>query len=360
MNAKTTYLWRVAILVAALVVPTAASGGTVTPQQLEAPTLSQFDAGNVAAKRTTILTTAPRRLAALSWWGGTYTVTSGEKVTVYVSTTYAEAETVARQWAEFFARLPHGSELSMVRAYIAPLDEVQEMCWSDGVVGCYGVGKLVTVGDSSAGVPPASVAIHEYGHHIAANRINAPWAAIDWGTKRWASYMNICPRAQTGTVFPGDEGMNYSFNPGEAFAESYRVLVETNGTALGYDWPIIDPSFRPDVQALTAVREDVLHPWSGSTTKTISGKFLRRSRTWTTQVATPLDGDLRLRVTVPGGGANDVTLLSGDGRTVLATGSWDSSGGKSVQHRVCGARSVKVRVTRGGAATRFTLRAVIP
>jgi hypothetical protein len=129
---------------------------------------------------------------------------------------------------------------------------------------------------------------------------------------------------------------------------------------MGYDWPIVDPSFRPSTEALAAVREDVLHPWTGPTTRTIRGKFLRQQRTWSMQVATPLDGDLRLRLTVPGGGANDVTLLSGDGRTVLATGSWTSSGGKSVEYRVCGARSVKARVTRGGAAARFTLKVQVP
>jgi succinate dehydrogenase/fumarate reductase flavoprotein subunit len=56
----------------------------------------------------------------------------------------------------------------------------------------------------------------------------------------------------------------------------------------------------------------------------------------------------------------DVALLSGDGQTVLATGSGSSSGGKSLEHRVCGARSVKVHVARGGAAARFTLRVVVP
>ena len=55
-----------------------------------------------------------------------------------------------------------------------------------------------------------------------------------------------------------------------------------------------------------------------------------------------------------------MTLLSSNGRTVLATSSWDSSGGKSVGYRVCGARSVKVRVTRGGASARFTLRVTTP
>jgi hypothetical protein len=136
--------------------------------------------------------------------------------------------------------------------------------------------------------------------------------------------------------------------------------TQTNGTAAGYDWPIIDPSFRPTPESLAALSEDVLHPWAGPTTTTIRGKFLRQRRTWSTQVATLLDGDLRLRVTVPGDGADDVTLLSSDGRTVLATGPWASSGGKSAEYQVCGARSVRVRVTRGGAAARFTLQVQKP
>jgi hypothetical protein len=78
------------------------------------------------------------------------------------------------------------------------------------------------------------------------------------------------------------------------------------------------------------------------------------------QVATPLDGDLRLRLTALGGGADDVTLLSNDGQTVLAKASWDTSGAKSIEYRVCGARSVRVRVTRGAAAARFTLRVAVP
>jgi hypothetical protein len=360
MNAKRTYLLGLVILAAALAAPAAAFESPMRPARLEPPTVAGLDFANAAARRTTTLAASPRRLAAASWWSGTYTVAGGETVSVYVSTTYPEADAVARSWAEFFAGLPHGAELALLRAYIAPLDEVQGLCEGWDVLGCYGGQKLVTVGDSSAGVPPASVAAHEYGHHVAANRSNAPWAAIDWGTKRWASGAGICSRTQARTAFPGDEGANYSFNPGEAFAESYRVLAETNGSALGYDWPIIDPSFRPDARALAAVREDVLHPWVTSPATTIRGKFLRRSRSWTATVATPLDGDLRLRLTMPGGGVNEVTLLSSNGRTVLATGSWDSSGGKSVEHRICGARSVRVRVTRSGAATRFTLRVAVP
>jgi hypothetical protein len=48
-------------------------------------------------------------------------------------------------------------------------------------------------------------------------------------------------------AFPGDEGMNYSLNPGEAFAESYRVLVgdEQHRRRLRLA-DHRDPSFRPE------------------------------------------------------------------------------------------------------------------
>jgi hypothetical protein len=354
MKIKTTYLVCIVALAALLAAPTAGAGRL----WLESPTFRPGTGG--LASVTRLLTSPPRHLTSASWWGGTYTVPDGEHVSLYISTSYPEADALAQEWVAFFAGLPHGKELSLAKVYIAPIDEVSEMCHSDEVVGCYGGQTVVTVGDSTAGFAPASIAAHEYGHHIAANRSNGPWPAIDWGTKRWASAMGICGRVATGTAFPGDEGPDYSLNPGEAFAESYRVLVETNGTAVGYDWPIIDPSFRPTSESLAAIREDVLHPWVGPTTKTIRGKFLRQRRAWSTQVATFLDGDLRLRVTVPGGGADDVTLLSSDGRTVLATGSWASSGGKSVEYQVCGARSVRVRVTRSGAAARFTLQVQAP
>jgi hypothetical protein len=359
MRRNTTYLLALTILVAAAAIPTTASAGDA-PARLEAPTLAALDFNGMGTLQTTTLAAAPRSLATASWWGGTYTVVGGQRVTVYVSAAYPEADGVGRQWAEYFAGLVHGAELPMLKAYVAPLSQVAELCGSDYALGCYGGQTLITIGDSSSGYIPASIAAHEYGHHVAANRSNAPWAAIAWGTKRWASYMNICSRAQAGMVFPGDEGMNYEFNPGEAFAESYRVLIETNGTAVGYDWPIVDPSFRPDVHALDAIRQDVLNPWSEPSVQTIRGKFAAGSRMWTKTIATPLDGDLRVGVTVPGGGGDGVTLLSGDGRTVLGTGSWNSAGGKSLDYRTCGARSLKVRVTRSAAAARFTLRMVVP
>jgi hypothetical protein len=327
----------------------------------EAPTLAWLDYAGAGAMRTSTLTKAGvRRLAAMEWRGGRYTVGSGEAVTVYVSATYGEDDTKAREWANWFASLPHGRELGLLTAYVAPLDEVGEICRSADVLGCYYAQKLVTVGDSSVGLAPASVAAHEYGHHVANNRVNPPWAAIDWGTKRWASHMRICSRVATGMAFPGDEGANYPLNPGEGFAESYRVLVETNGAAQGFDWPIVDPSFTPDVNALAAVQADVLDPWTPPAARVVRATFPRGTRTWRLKVATPLDGELRLRLAVGAGGANELTLLAENGRTVVGTGSWDSSGGVSLQRPVCGTRSTTVRVTRHSASRRFSLRVSVP
>jgi hypothetical protein len=67
------------------------------------------------------------------------------------------------------------------------------MCFTTEALGCYGGQTLVVVGESMDGIAPSSIATHEYGHHVAANRSNAPWPAIDWGTKRWASQVESAP-----------------------------------------------------------------------------------------------------------------------------------------------------------------------
>ena len=47
-----------------------------------------------------------------------------------------------------------------------------------------------------------------------------------WGTKRWASAMNICSRVASGTAFPGDEGFNWPprANPAPCNAARRRPL----------------------------------------------------------------------------------------------------------------------------------------
>jgi hypothetical protein len=335
--------WRVAAAVGALL---AALAPSTAPATRSAPPGLPFGKP---------LAGPPRHLAGASWAGGSYPVPAGGNVTVYVSTSYADPDAVAERWAAFFGGLPHGSELSLVRVYIAPLDEVHAMCRSAEALGCYGAEQLVVVGDAEEGIEATMVAAHEYGHHIAANRNNAPWPALDWGTKRWASAIGVCRRVAGGTAFPGDEGFDYSLNPGEAFAETYRVLAETGGAAEGFEWPIVDPSFEPDSAALAAVRADVLEPWTGPSVATIRGRFAGSARSWTRSIATPLDGDVRIRVSP----VDELTVAESSG-TVLARSHWAGSGAKELDFRVCGQRSLRLRVSRETARASFTLRVSLP
>jgi hypothetical protein len=296
-----------------------------------------------------------RAVQAESWTGGRYATATGEHVTVEVSTAYASDVGAGQRWADFFASLVHGSELGLLTAYIAPIAEVAEICDEDDVLGCYRNDRLVVVGDVTDGMQPTTVARHEYGHHVAFNRSNAPWSAVDWGTKRWASTVNVCARAAAGTAFPGDEGPFYMLNPGEAFAETYRVLNEQLA-GLPLLWPIVDPSFLPTSDSLEAVREDVLDPWTGPRTQTMRGTFAPRRRVWTARLATPLDGDLTIRLAQ---GTDDLELI-GDSRAVLARGSWTTTGAKSLHYRICGRRSLTIRVRATGRPTPFALRVTKP
>ena len=168
-------------------------------------------------------------------------------------TAFRRDESTRMTWANFFAWLYHGSELSKVTIYQAPLDEVRELCGAESA-GCYSPSRQILVfpGDVGAG-GDADIGAHEYGHHIAANRRNDPWDANDWGTKRWATVVGVCSRVAAGTAFPGDEGEHYTLNTGEAFAEAYRFLnIQRGGTWANFPL-IVDPSFAPTAKSLAAV-----------------------------------------------------------------------------------------------------------
>jgi len=308
----------------------------------------------------TLTPAAARRVRSASSWGGVYTASTGETVNVSFSDSYPVDNALGQSWADFFAGLVHGPELQLLNVYIAPPDEVASLCGNDYALGCYGSNQMVVIGEPAFGNDPHEVATHEYGHHVAFNRVNAPWNAIDWGTKHWASYENICERVSQGTAFPGDEGPRYTENPGEAFAETYRVLNDTKaGRPL--TWALVDGSFTPDAAALQAVQADVLTPWTAPTSKTIRGRFLAHGRkTWQLTLRTPLDGELDAILTLPRGGLYSFTLLGSDGHTVLATGLWSGSRQKKLAYTVCGQRTTQLRVARAGAAGRFTVQLVEP
>src|SRR5581483_3575790 len=125
------------------------------------------------------------------WAGGPTTAATGETVAVYVSPTIAAADpTAVQRWADFLAALPHGPELSQVTVLIAAAFEVRRLCGA-AALGCYDDASdtLVSIGQDAPDASAASVLTHEYAHHIENNRLNPPWDPVEYGTKRWASYV---------------------------------------------------------------------------------------------------------------------------------------------------------------------------
>lgn len=345
---RASLLAAAALLLVAAAAPVRAeeAGAAVAAERLHLSAHSTLDAGGAGLLRRA------------GWGGGAYTTSTGERVTVLVSTTYADPHALGQHWANFLAGLIHGSELALVRAHVAPLAEVEEFC--DGrVLGCYGSNTLVSIGEPVDDVTAEEVMRHEYGHHVAANRQNPPWAAIDWGTKRWASAADICARVAGQTAFPGDEDLYYSQNPGEAFAEAYRVLNEVRGGSRVFSWTLADPSFSPGERELAAIEDDVLRPWAPSPQRVVKGRLAGGTRTWTRAIATPLDGDLELSLRMPVGAAHTLALLDSRG-AVLARGQWTASGVRTLRYRLCGERSVRIRVGRAGDPTRFQVRVNVP
>jgi hypothetical protein len=339
-------------MAAALAPGAAAHTGDARPR-FDPPTAAEL-ARPAAPVRDGLLRVSPRTRAlrlAGSWWGGRYTTATGETVVVYTSEAYTADESANQTLADFFAGLVHGTELSRLTVYVAPLELLQTICGSSDVAGCYSPARetMVVPGeDLEEGPTVAQVAAHEYGHHVATNRLNTPWQAVEWGTKRWASYLGICTSVASGELAPGNEGDRYDLNPGEGFAEAFRVLNEVRAGATTVAWPIVADVFYPDRAALDLIALDVTQPWRPTASTLVTGRFtaagpsVRRVR-----IATPLDGLFRLTMRSPGATRPRLELLGPDGGTL--------GRGASVSRTVCGQRSFTARVTRIGRPGRFVL-----
>ena len=300
-----------------------------------------------------------KRIAQVVWRGGQITASTGEAVWVFVSASLP-LET-PEKWAEFVAKMAHGPEIQDVTTRIATLAEIEELCGAQAL-GCYGFNEILSAGETTVdGTTPEEVVRHEYGHHVAFHRANPPWAAIDWGPKQWASAANVCARVSRGEAFPGDGGRNYAQNPGEAWAETYRLVDERRNGILDARWPIISQSFFPSEAALQAAERDVLQPWAKGTTTTFRRNFGKSTKkVWLIPLKTALDGVLTLNASLPRGGTHEVALVGANRRTVVRRAQWVGQRSKRSMTTICGQRSLFLRVTQSGTLGRVAVTVSTP
>jgi hypothetical protein len=305
---------------------------------------------------------AKRVLKLANYWGGKYSTATGEQVTVYVSDSYPQDQAIPQRWADFLDSLAHGPELSEMTLYLAPLDEVQETCGAEAL-GCYSPSQslLVTPGDApAADVSAEAIVIHEYGHNVAAHRLNPPWPAVDYGTKRWATYNQVCAKTKAGRLHPGAETLPfYTLNPGEAFAESYRVLNEHKLGVAETPWDVVDQSLYPSAQSLALLEQDVTTPWTKPTTTAVRGTLRGATKSRSVSVATVLDGSLRLDVRASSRLRLRFRVTAPSGRAV-ATRTVAAAHDGAVSTTICGQRGFAVRVSRLKGAGTFTLSVTKP
>jgi hypothetical protein len=301
------------------------------------------------------------RLAQLpaGFVGGPVTASDGEQVNVYVDDQLAAADpTIAQRWADMVVGLVHGSEISSLTIFVAPLAQVQRTCGASAL-GCYGNNRLITMAEDLSRISARAVLTHEYGHHVAQTRDNSPWPAVDWGPKRWASVVGVCSRAASGELAPGDEGARYQLNPGEAFAEDFRVLNERRQGLPETFWGVVDQRFYPDQATLDAVLADVTTPWAGPTTTALHSSFTRRGTGRGFRIATPLDGTFSVTLTSPKNTRYTLRLVDPATGKVLGTFAGPETS-KSIQANVCGQRTLQVQVKRVRGAGAFTLAVSTP
>jgi hypothetical protein len=280
-------------------------------------------------------------------------------VTVFSSPRYAADAAVNQRWADFLASLVHGPELASVTVYLAPQLEISRMCGGDAIACYQAAGALITIPgqDPAVDLSAEAVLTHEYGHHVAANRINPPWRALDWGTKRWASYEEVCSLTKAGSLYPGaEDAVQYTLNPGEGFAESYRVLNERRAGLVEPPWDIVDESLIPNDTALALLERDVVDPWTQPATASFSGTFPRTGAPRRIfGISTPFDGALAVTLRAPVRARLSLAVISPSGAQLARAVTSASVRTRTVGTTVCGQRSLRVRVTRLAGSGTFGL-----
>jgi hypothetical protein len=285
--------------------------------------------------------------------GNTARYPTGDGGTIPVT---AANPTIAQQYATFVGTLPHGTELQFLHIIVVPAARVNHECGGspgDGILACYGDSdQTMIVPDAQATNSDVSVnyvIAHEYGHHIAAHRSNAPLSALDFGPKRWSSYELVCENTIRGRLAPGDEGVDYLSNPGEAWAEAYARLVFPTEA-----WRFTSV-LKPTSGSLLAAMADVAQPWKQPVSTVFTG-----SGTKTFSLPLTLDGAFTLQLSGPRRAQYDIVVRSG-GKVEARTSSVGSA--DRIHYRIAcrGRRTENLAITvirrSGGTGGAYSLKA---
>jgi hypothetical protein len=295
-------------------------------------------------------------------YGGVYTGSTDQtSVSVYMSSYYQPDDSVLQSYADLLDGFVHGSELWDVTVYLAPIEEMQAACGSQDTDGCfYGSSNTIYLPGNppSDGTPVEEIAAHEYGHAIAfarANPYDRTGTALEWGPEYWASLENVCSKVQSGSAFPGDEGSHYMQNPGEAWADTYRML---NGGQPSL-WQF-DNEFYPNNTDFKYARKDIANPWNGNTVKTASGRFRHHQGPNARYKLDTFDDGPRASVTLTTRGALRASLFMYWQNGSLAAQLRGPQRVKRIRFSICGDSYVRIRVQRQLGFGTYTLAANTP
>ena len=227
--------------------------------------------------------------------GHGYRTPDGLTVDVEVSSAYVPDPASDQALVNFLASRLHGPELDRLHVYVGAPSEIESICGSPDAVACYAADeeRIYVPGEESHGIPAEYAITHEYGHHIESWRDNAPWSALDWGPKYWASYMRVCAGVLDHDLFPGDQGDHYADDPGEGFADAYAHYHYRHAP-----WQFSD-LLRPRRGAFKAIVRDVRHPWTGPRSRSFRGRLGPGRSTRRFRIRLRLDGDISLRLEGP-------------------------------------------------------------
>jgi hypothetical protein len=287
----------------------------------------------------------------------------GQTVEIALAPDFADIpqnRAAARSIVDFLGSRVHGAELGQLRVFIGTQAEVSLLCGGGvEVLSCYSATQhrmFVPDREPPGGPYTREYAMtHEYGHHIASLRSNAPWPALSTGAKNWASYEHVCAQTERHLLFPGDEGSHYAANPGEGFADTYAHLHYPN---VPFQYA---PIMAPTAGSFAALRRDVLQPWRGPRRVRLTGALSAAARVRSFTVRQSLDGSLSFALQGPPGSNYDLELLN-RGRVVRRTaapGSRDRLTVLACRESAPTATFV-LRVVRRRGAGQFSVATAIP